>query len=106
VIRLSAPYSGKSPKKSGKPPKTRFAPTAKVAAAGAVLPGPSYLALPEPEQRAVIRLWPKFGARVESKRVDVFANMSDEELRQYVYGKELDSSARRRMSAPKWPPHM
>ena len=29
--------------------------------------------------------------RVESKRVDEFANMSDEELRQYVYGKELDS---------------
>jgi hypothetical protein len=29
---------------------------------------------------------------VESKRVDEFANMSDEELRQYVYGtKELDS---------------
>ena len=29
--------------------------------------------------------------RVESKRVDEFANMSDEELRQYVYGKkELD----------------
>jgi hypothetical protein len=27
----------------------------------------------------------------ESKRVDEFANMSDEELRQYVYGKELDS---------------
>jgi hypothetical protein len=30
-------------------------------------------------------------ARVGSKRVDEFANMSDEELRQYVYGKELDS---------------
>jgi hypothetical protein len=30
--------------------------------------------------------------RVESKRVDQFANMSDEELEQYVYGnKELDS---------------
>jgi hypothetical protein len=30
--------------------------------------------------------------RVESKRVDKFANMSDEELRQYVYGnRELDS---------------
>ena len=30
--------------------------------------------------------------RVESKRVDVFENMTDEELRQYVYGnKELDS---------------
>ena len=30
--------------------------------------------------------------RLESKRVDEFANMSDEELRQYVYGtKELDS---------------
>jgi hypothetical protein len=30
--------------------------------------------------------------RVESKRVDEFASMSDEELRQYVYGdKELDS---------------
>ena len=30
--------------------------------------------------------------RVESKRVDEFANMTDEELRQYVYGKkELDS---------------
>ena len=30
--------------------------------------------------------------RVESKRVDEFANMSDEELRQYVYGnKESDS---------------
>ena len=29
--------------------------------------------------------------RVESKRVDEFANMSDEELRQYVYGnKESD----------------
>ena len=29
---------------------------------------------------------------LESKRVDEFANMSDEELRQYVYGtKELDS---------------
>jgi hypothetical protein len=26
------------------------------------------------------------GARVESKRVDAFENMSDEELRQYVYG--------------------
>ena len=26
------------------------------------------------------------GERVESKRVDEFANMSDEELRQYVYG--------------------
>ena len=30
--------------------------------------------------------------RVKSKRVDEFANMSDEELRQYVYGnKESDS---------------
>jgi hypothetical protein len=30
--------------------------------------------------------------RVESKRVDVFENMSDEELERYVYGnKELDS---------------
>jgi len=30
--------------------------------------------------------------RVESKRVDVFESMSDEELRQYIYGyKELDS---------------
>jgi hypothetical protein len=30
--------------------------------------------------------------RVESKRVDEFASMSDEELRQYVYGtKELDA---------------
>ena len=29
--------------------------------------------------------------RIESKRVDKFAHMSDEELRQYVYGKELDS---------------
>jgi hypothetical protein len=29
---------------------------------------------------------------LESKRVDQFANMSDEELRQYVYGnQELDS---------------
>jgi hypothetical protein len=29
---------------------------------------------------------------VESKRVDQFENMSDEELRQYVYGtKELDA---------------
>jgi hypothetical protein len=28
---------------------------------------------------------------LESKRVDKFANMSDEELRQYVYGEELDS---------------
>jgi hypothetical protein len=29
---------------------------------------------------------------VESKRVDEFENMSDEELRRYVYGtKELDS---------------
>jgi hypothetical protein len=29
---------------------------------------------------------------VESKRVDEFANMSDEELRQYVYGnKELEA---------------
>ena len=27
-----------------------------------------------------------FGARVESKRVDEFANMSDEELEAYVYG--------------------
>ena len=26
--------------------------------------------------------------RVESKRVDEFANMSDEELKQYVYGKK------------------
>ena len=32
-----------------------------------------------------------FRPAVESKRVDEFANMSDEELRQYVYGKELDS---------------
>ena len=31
-------------------------------------------------------------SRVESKRVDEFANISDEELRQYVYGtKELDA---------------
>jgi hypothetical protein len=31
-------------------------------------------------------------SRVESKRVDQFENMSDEELRQYVYGtKELDA---------------
>jgi hypothetical protein len=31
-------------------------------------------------------------ARVENKRVDEFENMTDEELRQYVYGdKELDS---------------
>jgi hypothetical protein len=29
--------------------------------------------------------------RVENKRVDEFANMSDEELRQYVYGNKLDS---------------
>jgi hypothetical protein len=30
--------------------------------------------------------------RVESKRVDKFAQMTDEELRQYIYGdKELDS---------------
>ena len=30
--------------------------------------------------------------RVESKRVDAFENMTDEELRQYVYGnKELDA---------------
>ena len=30
--------------------------------------------------------------RVESKRVNEFENMSDEELRQYIYGfKELDS---------------
>jgi hypothetical protein len=29
--------------------------------------------------------------RVESKRVDEFASMSDEELRQYVYGNKLDS---------------
>ena len=42
-------------------------------------------------------MWAKAGCRVgklggvESKRVDEFANMSDEELRQYVYGKELDS---------------
>ena len=36
----------------------------------------------------------KAGARcgVESKRVDKFAQMTDEELRQYIYGdKELDS---------------
>jgi hypothetical protein len=34
-----------------------------------------------------LKIW-----RVESKRVDEFANMSDEELRQYVYGnKESDS---------------
>ena len=32
-----------------------------------------------------------------SKRVDEFANMSDEELRQYVYGKkELDGRPRKR----------
>ena len=33
-------------------------------------------------------LWAKAGCRlgVESKRVDAFENMSDEELRQYVYG--------------------
>ena len=36
-------------------------------------------------------LWARGGGRlgtfpVESKRVDEFANMSDEELRQYVYG--------------------
>jgi hypothetical protein len=44
-------------------------------------------------------LWARGGARlgticcrVESKRVDEFANMTDEELRQYVYGnKESDS---------------
>ena len=45
-------------------------------------------------------LWAKAGCRlgtapvhrVESKRVDAFENMTDEELRQYVYGKkELDS---------------
>jgi hypothetical protein len=30
--------------------------------------------------------------KCESKRVDEFENMSDEELRQYIYGnKELDS---------------
>ena len=38
--------------------------------------------------------WVRLGKdarRVESKRVDEFANMSDEELRRYVYGtKELD----------------
>ena len=31
--------------------------------------------------------------RVESKRVDEFANMSDEELRQYVYGNKEFLSA-------------
>ena len=31
--------------------------------------------------------------RVESKRVDEFANMSDEELRQYVYGNKESLSA-------------
>jgi hypothetical protein len=41
-------------------------------------------------------LWAKAGVAlepvVESKRVDAFENMSDEELRQYVYGnKELDA---------------
>ena len=44
-------------------------------------------------------LWAKAGCRlgtlgwrVESKRVDKFAQMTDEELRQYIYGdKELDS---------------
>ena len=42
--------------------------------------GPAYVAL------AGLKI-----QRVESKRVDEFANMSDEELRQYVYGKkELD----------------
>ncbi len=30
--------------------------------------------------------------RVESKRVDEFANMSDEELRQYVYGNKESGS--------------
>jgi hypothetical protein len=30
---------------------------------------------------------------VESKRVDEFANMSDEELRQYVYGNKESLSA-------------
>jgi len=30
--------------------------------------------------------------RLENKRVDEFENMTDEELRQYIYGnKELDS---------------
>ena len=42
-----------------------------------------------------VRSWPFWGLkiqRLESKRVDEFANMSDEGLRQYVYGdKELDS---------------
>ena len=32
------------------------------------------------------------GSLQESKRVDAFENMTDEELRQYVYGtKELDA---------------
>jgi hypothetical protein len=36
---------------------------------------------------ALVTAW-----RVENKRVDKFANMSDEELERYVYGnRELDS---------------
>jgi hypothetical protein len=42
-----------------------------------------------PIRRGPGYLWAK--ARVESKRVDEFAKMSDEELERYVYGnKELD----------------
>ena len=33
-----------------------------------------------------------YGKRVESKRVDEFANMSDEELRAYVYGNKGEKS--------------
>ena len=39
------------------------------------------------EGRVVFRDVP----RVESKRVDAFENMTDDELRQYVYGNKLDS---------------
>ena len=39
------------------------------------------------EVRTLDRHWGS-NSSVESKRVDEFANMSDEELRQYVYGKK------------------
>jgi hypothetical protein len=59
-----------------------------------IVPGMGYAHIAQTEaapkspfnNRAILRI-----QRVESKRVDEFANMSDEELRQYVYGKELDS---------------
>jgi hypothetical protein len=61
---------------------------------GAVVVAPAVV-VPAPMVCGVGYRWQLMGLkiqRVESKRVDAFENMSDEELRQYVYGtKELDS---------------